>query len=365
MKRSLVAILTVLLLGAGTLAPRTLAQQSNPLKVAQNASFGAFLTDASGRTIYLFTKDTQASQSVCADKCATTWPPVTPTDATALPDGVPGQLTTFDRADGTQQVAYNGIPLYYFAKDAKAGDVNGQGIGGVWFIVPPGATFGPYPPASGQGTPIPAATVLVGFTTEYGPFLTDAKGMTLYTLNKDTAGKSTCTGDCLKEWPALAAADTLMLPPGIAGALSTITRDDGSKQVAFNDKPLYTFDQDKKPGDVTGDNKDDFVVARIGGGGNATPAPSTGTSGGSESNASAVEIKGFAFSPDTLEVSVGATVTWTNNDSATHTVTGDDGSFDSGNLDTGKTFSFTFSKAGTFTYHCKIHPNMKATITVK
>jgi plastocyanin len=57
-------------------------------------------------------------------------------------------------------------------------------------------------------------------------------------------------------------------------------------------------------------------------------------------------------------------VTWTNNDSIGHTVTADDGSFNSP-VDPGKTFSFTFTKAGTYTYHCSIHPTMKATIVVK
>jgi len=376
MKRSIVAFVSALLLLVGGMSQLALAQQSNALKVAQNSTLGAFLTDASGRTVYLYTKDTQPNQSVCTGQCATNWPPVTATDVTALPDGVPGALTTFDRADGTKQVAYNGIPLYYFAKDAKAGDVNGQGIGGIWFVVPPGATFGPYAPAAGKGTPTPASTVLVGFTAEYGPFLTDAKGMTLYTFNKDTPGKSTCSGDCLKEWPPLAASsDSLMLPPGIAGALSTITRDDGTKQVAYNGKPLYTFDDDKKPGDVKGNNQDDFVVAKVEGGATAGTPEATGAAGAaanaptatsaSSAAASAVTIKNFAFSPATLDVSVGTTVTWTNNDSATHTVTADDGSFDSGNLATGKSFTFTFKKAGTFTYHCSIHPNMKATIVVK
>ncbi len=79
---------------------------------------------------------------------------------------------------------------------------------------------------------------------------------------------------------------------------------------------------------------------------------------------SAVTIQNFAFSPATLEVKIGTTITWKNMDSAPHTVSADDGSFDSGTLNTGDTFSFTFNEAGTFTYHCNIHPDMTATITV-
>ncbi|MFL5759739.1 MAG: cupredoxin family copper-binding protein [Thermomicrobiales bacterium] len=78
----------------------------------------------------------------------------------------------------------------------------------------------------------------------------------------------------------------------------------------------------------------------------------------------AVTIAGFAFSPSSLTIEAGTTVTWTNQDSATHTATADDGSFDTGNIAQGQSASVTFDTPGTFTYHCAIHPNMTATITV-
>jgi plastocyanin len=80
---------------------------------------------------------------------------------------------------------------------------------------------------------------------------------------------------------------------------------------------------------------------------------------------SAVTIAGFAFLPQTLTVAKGTTVTWTNNDSTTHTVTSDSGVWDSGNLAPGKTFSFTFNQTGTFPYHCNIHSSMTAKIVVQ
>jgi plastocyanin len=80
--------------------------------------------------------------------------------------------------------------------------------------------------------------------------------------------------------------------------------------------------------------------------------------------AQAVAIVDFAFDPATLEVPVGTTVTWTNQGAAPHTVTADDGTFDSGTLQPGGTFSMTFDTPGTFTYHCEIHPSMTATIVV-
>jgi plastocyanin len=77
-----------------------------------------------------------------------------------------------------------------------------------------------------------------------------------------------------------------------------------------------------------------------------------------------VSIASFSFQPAELTVAVGTTVTWTNNDSASHTVTADDGSFKSGTLGNGATFSQTFATPGTFAYHCAIHSSMKGTITV-
>jgi plastocyanin len=77
-----------------------------------------------------------------------------------------------------------------------------------------------------------------------------------------------------------------------------------------------------------------------------------------------IDIKDFAFNPETVTIKVGTTVKWSNKDNASHTVTGDDGSWGSNSLAKGDVFSFTFSKVGTFSYHCGVHPSMKATLTV-
>jgi plastocyanin len=101
----------------------------------------------------------------------------------------------------------------------------------------------------------------------------------------------------------------------------------------------------------------------------ATPSPAEGSStpgpSAPVSVQNAVTIAGFAFTPATITVPVGTKVTWTNQDSANHTVTADDGkAFSSGNIGSGATFSFTFATAGTFPYHCAIHSNMTATVIV-
>jgi plastocyanin len=95
-----------------------------------------------------------------------------------------------------------------------------------------------------------------------------------------------------------------------------------------------------------------------GGGSATTTAPAAG--------GTAVTISGFAFSPASVTVKVGDTVTWTNKDSVPHNVTAADGSFNSGSLAQGASFSFTFQKAGTYTYRCTIHPSMApATVIVQ
>ncbi len=85
--------------------------------------------------------------------------------------------------------------------------------------------------------------------TAKGKTLVDAKGMTLYTFDKDSAGKSACNGPCATNWPPLmAGADAKAM-----GKWSVVTRDDGKKQWAYDGRPLYTWVKDTKAGDVTGD----------------------------------------------------------------------------------------------------------------
>jgi plastocyanin len=111
------------------------------------------------------------------------------------------------------------------------------------------------------------------------------------------------------------------------------------------------------------------------GGSSSSPAASAAASAAAPSEAApseapaagggdAVTIANFAFGPASLSVAAGTTGTWTNADTAAHTATADDGSFDSSSIAPGATFSQAFDTAGTFAYHCSIHPNMTATIEV-
>ena len=91
----------------------------------------------------------------------------------------------------------------------------------------------------------------------------------------------------------------------------------------------------------------------------------TGSKGSSGPGANEVWIQGMAFDPSTITITTGTTITWTNNDAIGHSVTSDTGIFDSGIINASGTFSYTFDTAGTFTYHCKVHPTMTASVVVK
>jgi len=84
-----------------------------------------------------------------------------------------------------------------------------------------------------------------------------------------------------------------------------------------------------------------------------------------QSGPAAVKIDNFSFGPETLTVAAGTTVTWTNNDDVPHTIVSDDKQFRSKALDTDEKFSYTFSKPGTYSYFCSVHPKMTAKIVVK
>ena len=107
----------------------------------------------SGRTLYVFTPDTGGT-STCNGQCASTWPPLTSTAAPALGNGLAAaDFGTSARTDGSSQITFHGMPLYYFSGDTTAGDTNGQGLSGKWFVVDAGGQMiGAGSPAAGTGS---------------------------------------------------------------------------------------------------------------------------------------------------------------------------------------------------------------------
>ena len=100
-----------------------------------STKYGTVLVGANGMTLYMYDPDAGGTPT-CYDACATAWPPLVTAGApTAAGQAEANLLTTVPRTDGTIQVVYNKWPLYFWQKDTKPGDVTGQGVGGVWWVV--------------------------------------------------------------------------------------------------------------------------------------------------------------------------------------------------------------------------------------
>jgi predicted lipoprotein with Yx(FWY)xxD motif len=135
-------------------------------------STGAFLTNGSGRTVYLWAKD-GTNMSACSGACAAAWPPVPATGKlTAAGGAKASDLGTITRSDGTKQATYDGHPLYYFAGDSAAGQANGQGsdsFGAKWWLVAPSGTkITASDTAAAANAPAPSASATSGSSNAGG-----------------------------------------------------------------------------------------------------------------------------------------------------------------------------------------------------
>ena len=235
--------------------------------IGKSDALGSFLVDDKGMTLYLFTKDTPHT-STCYDKCATNWPPLLTTGDPVGGDGVDASiLSTTQRTDGTTQVTYNGWPLYYYAKDTKAGDTAGQNVGDVWFVISPAGEQVTSAAATEAPVAGGSASVAVGKTDALSSFLVDDKGMTLYLFTKDTPNTTTCYDKCATNWPPLLTTGDPVAGEGLDASLfGTTQRTDGTTQVTYNGWPLYYYAKDSKAGDTTGQGVGDvwYVISPTG-----------------------------------------------------------------------------------------------------
>lgn len=213
------------------------------VNMVKHPTLGNILVDGDGNTLYRFTADVVNTASVCYDRCAVAWPPLLTDGNPVAGEGVNGNLLgVTTRKDGTQQVMYNGMPLYYFDKDLVAGDVNGQNVGKVWFIVHPNTTT-----VGDQGVSLKVAQ-----NATLGPILTDGVGRTLYLFTRDTDNNTVCYDGCASAWPPLLVGKADVNLDGIGGTLNKIIRNDGNSQVTYNGKPLYYYTPDTAIGDTKG-----------------------------------------------------------------------------------------------------------------
>jgi len=169
-----IAVLAVMVLGGcGTNGsappvPTTQSSATTPSSAASPVAGGAVLKTSSsalgtivvngqGFTVYVYDMDTANSGvSACTGPCLSLWPAVMTTSAKPVVTGVTGTIGTITRPEGGMQVTVNGLPLYTYTPDAKAGDVTGQGYGGIWWVVGPNGakvtqTAAPSTPAANSG----------------------------------------------------------------------------------------------------------------------------------------------------------------------------------------------------------------------
>jgi predicted lipoprotein with Yx(FWY)xxD motif len=232
--------------------------------VGQSAALGSFLVDSKGMSLYIYTKDAP-NISNCSGTCATNWPPLLTNGAPSAGNGVNAALLgSLTRADGSIQVTYNSLPLYYFIGDKAAGDVKGEGVKNVWYVIDPAGKSVVSAPASAPAGAGGGAVVDVGQSAALGSFLVDSKGMTLYLFTKDSPNTSNCYGSCAGYWPPLLTTGAPVAGTGVtASLLGTTKRTDGTLQVTYNGWPLYYYVSDKAAGDITGENVQNvwFVIS--------------------------------------------------------------------------------------------------------
>jgi len=135
----------------------TMTVDSPVVTATEHPSLGTILTNQ-GMTLYLYTPD-EENVSNCYNQCAVNWPPLLVGEgAPAAGTGVSGNLSVIDRTDGGRQVAYNGVPLYFWIRDVRPGDATGQGVGDVWFVLSSGTTAAALTGPAAQAQPEAQAT---------------------------------------------------------------------------------------------------------------------------------------------------------------------------------------------------------------
>jgi predicted lipoprotein with Yx(FWY)xxD motif len=165
------ATATTSVLGATSAPPAvTTAAGATSLMVGTNTSpsLGAYLTGQNGMTLYVLTKDSP-NMSTCTGSCSSNWPPLTVASSVTVsgPAAATDTFGTMTRSDGTTQVTYNHMPLYYFSGDSAAGDANGEGKLGVWFVAPVSGTV--MSPA-GSAAPASPASASPASSSNYGGY---------------------------------------------------------------------------------------------------------------------------------------------------------------------------------------------------
>ncbi len=224
-------------------------------------ALGKRFVNAAGQSIYVFAKDFAGTNS-CNGACEAAWPIVAQNlTASDIGEGLKfSDFSVITLPNGNKQVTYKGWPLYYFAPLVNgvntreaAGEIKGQGVGGVWFVAKPD-----------YSVMIAAASLTDKGTgiTEEKKFLVDDRGRTLYLFAKDDKNPNSlatnCVDGCISNWPVFFSQNVVGQGDVIKGVdFSSITRNDGPngserKHSTFQGKPLYYFVADDARGKAEG-----------------------------------------------------------------------------------------------------------------
>ena len=231
--------------GVWPVAQASIKNAPMAVMIIKNSKYGDILTDGAGNTLYFFTKDKDTAASDCNGQCASAWPKFY-ADSLVITNGLEANdFGTIIRADTTPQTTYKGWPLYYYFGDNTPGDVNGENVGGVWFVAKPNYTI------------MLINNQLVGndgkeYDSHYQPgqenvqYFVDEYGRTLYIFMADTYNKNNYTKSDFSNngfWPIFE--DSLHQVPSIIDT-NNFDRIDvfGHRQLTYKGWPLYYFGPD-------------------------------------------------------------------------------------------------------------------------
>jgi predicted lipoprotein with Yx(FWY)xxD motif len=215
------------------------------IQLMNNATFGNILADSLGRTLYFFSLDVSGA-SACTGGCLAAWPVFLKENPTLSAGLNASDFAVITRSDGSKQTTYKGWPLYYFAQDANAGDVNGDNVSNVWFVAKPDYSV------------MVAKAQLVGldgvqYKSNYTPgaestfFVVDSVGKTLYAFSPDKLNTNTWTKADFSNnaaWPIAEIGGVNQVPSFLSKADFGSIQVFGKTQLTFKGWPLYYFGGD-------------------------------------------------------------------------------------------------------------------------
>jgi predicted lipoprotein with Yx(FWY)xxD motif len=215
------------------------------VQVKTDSHFGSVLTDEKGKTLYFFSNDA-SDTSTCSGGCLVSWPAFYKDNATFDASLTKTDFGTISHSDGSKQITYKGWPLYYFQNDANAGDILGDGVGGIWFVAKPDYSV---MLSSGQlvgndGVQYDSTYVAGTGKTQY---LTDDRGVTLYSFSFDSSANNNYTAADFSNdsfWPIVQITTIGSVPSIVDKSWFSTISVFGKTQMTFKGWPVYHFGAD-------------------------------------------------------------------------------------------------------------------------